>query len=163
DVETVRAAEAVELRQMMTWEQAPTNPARLHRAGVEIALTTDRLERRATFFANLRRAIAHGLAPDDALAALTTVPAQLCGVADRRSRDVWAAGVRHGVEPAPAGELAGTWAVELAHGGVKVDELRFADEKKLELKAGDASVRSERLHRSARQIDVTFDAAKLGG
>jgi imidazolonepropionase-like amidohydrolase len=64
------------------WQLAPENPARLARAGVEFALTSDGLEDRARFLPNVRTAVQRGLAPDVALAALTTVPARMLGIAN---------------------------------------------------------------------------------
>ncbi len=83
DVSSIGKAEAVELRDMMTWEQAPTNPRRLEAAGVQVALTTHRLRDKGQFTGNLQKAIKHGLAPDRAMAMLTTQPAQVLGVSDR--------------------------------------------------------------------------------
>ena len=76
-VDSIGAAEAVELRDLMTWEQAPTNARRLDAERIHIALTTARLRDRATFTENLRSAIRHGLPPERALAALTTHPAAM--------------------------------------------------------------------------------------
>lgn len=81
-VDSLGAAEAVELRDLMTWEQAPTNARRLDAEQIHIALTTARLRDRAAFAENLRSAIRHGLPPDRALAALTTHPAAMLGVQD---------------------------------------------------------------------------------
>jgi len=61
DVSSVGAAEAAELRDLMTWEQAPTNPRRLDRAGVAVALTTAKLPKRDQFPRRLDDAIRHGL------------------------------------------------------------------------------------------------------
>ncbi len=83
DVSSIGKTESVELRDMMTWEQAPTNPRRLDAAGLKVALTTHRLRDRAQFSANLQKAIKHGLAPDRALAMLTTQPAEILAVSDR--------------------------------------------------------------------------------
>jgi imidazolonepropionase-like amidohydrolase len=47
---------------------------------VEVALTTYELEDKKDFRRNLASAIDRGLSEEDALAALTTVPAKLCGV-----------------------------------------------------------------------------------
>jgi len=80
DVSTLDAADSTTLRTLLTWEQAPTNPARLLDAGATIALTTHGLDKRGAFFSNLRRAIANGLSEDAALAALTTTPAEMLGV-----------------------------------------------------------------------------------
>jgi hypothetical protein len=82
EVSSLAAADDVSLREMMTWEQAPTNARRLVDAGVTVALTTHRLEKSGDFPAALNEAIKHGLGEDDALAALTTTPARLLGLAD---------------------------------------------------------------------------------
>lgn len=83
DVSTPGKAESVELRDMMAWEQSPTNPRRLHAAAIDFSLTTAKLRRKGDFLGNLRKAIAHGLPADTALAALTTHPAAALGVADQ--------------------------------------------------------------------------------
>jgi N-acetylglucosamine-6-phosphate deacetylase len=83
DVSTIGKAESVDLRELMTWEQAPTNPRRLDAAGVKVALTTARLKSRAEFSENLTKALKHGLPPERALAMLTTQPAEILGVSDR--------------------------------------------------------------------------------
>lgn len=80
DVASVGAQEGTDLRELMAWEQAPTNPRRLAVAGIEFALTTHRLRDRYEFKANLQSAIKHGYSEDAALAALTTIPATLLGV-----------------------------------------------------------------------------------
>lgn len=83
DVATLAKAESVELRDMMTWEQAPTNPRRLDAAGLRVALTTSKLKDRSEFSANLKSAIKHGLKPERALAMLTTNPAEMLGLSDQ--------------------------------------------------------------------------------
>ena len=73
----------VSLDQLRHWDWAPENAALLRQQGLEVALTTHALGDRKAFRKNLRLAIDRGLSERDALAALTTVPAKLCGVADR--------------------------------------------------------------------------------
>ena len=68
------------LDEFRAWDWAPENPAVLQNQGVEIALTTFGLDDKKDFRANLRLAIDRGLSESVALAALTTVPARLCGV-----------------------------------------------------------------------------------
>mgnify|MGYP000903401473 CR=1 FL=1 len=75
--------QAMPLDQLRAWDHAPGNAALLRKEGREIALTTHGLARKTSFRPNLRLAIARGLSQDDALAALTTVPARLCGLADQ--------------------------------------------------------------------------------
>jgi imidazolonepropionase-like amidohydrolase len=70
----------VSLDQLRAWDWAAENPALLRQQGLEVALTTYGLSDRKKFHANLRLALERGLSETDALAALTTVPAKLCGV-----------------------------------------------------------------------------------
>ncbi|MDB6019669.1 MAG: amidohydrolase [Pedosphaera sp.] len=69
----------VTLDQLRAWDWAPENPAVLRKQGLEIAVTTYGLTDKKDFRKNLRLAVDRGLAENDALAALTTVPARLCG------------------------------------------------------------------------------------
>jgi adenine deaminase len=72
--------EQATLDQLRAWDWASENPALLRQQGREIALTTYGLSDKKSFRKNLRLALDRGLSEDDALAALTTVPAKLCGV-----------------------------------------------------------------------------------
>ena len=84
DVFTIGAADSVGLRELMTWEQAPTNARRLDEAGVRVCLTAGGLRRGEKFDDNLAEAIkVGGLDPEHALAMLTTTPASVLGVGDR--------------------------------------------------------------------------------
>lgn len=80
DVATFGAAEAASLRELMTWEQAPSNLRRLKEKGVKVAVTTADLRRKGDFRANLEKAMRYGLSGPDALAMLTTEPASILGV-----------------------------------------------------------------------------------
>lgn len=73
----------VSLLEMKNWEFAPTNPATLEKAGVVFALTTAGLRAKTEFMPNLRTALKYGLSKTQALAALTTVPAQLLKMSDK--------------------------------------------------------------------------------
>ena len=72
--------EQVRLDALRAWDWAPENPALLRQQGCNIALTTYGLSDSKKFRPNLRLALDRGLAETEALAALTTVPARLCGV-----------------------------------------------------------------------------------
>ena len=74
---------AMSSEQLRAWDQAPGNAALLRREGLDIALTTHGLGKKNRFRPNVRLAIARGLSERDALAALTTTPARICGVADQ--------------------------------------------------------------------------------
>ena len=73
----------VSLDQLRAWDWAAENPHLLARAGLELALTTHGLGDRKSFRKNLRLALNRGFGETNALAALTTVPAKLCGLDDR--------------------------------------------------------------------------------
>jgi len=72
--------EQATLDQMRAWDWAAENAALLRQQKLEVALTTYGLTDKKEFRKNVRLAIDRGLTEDDALAALTTVPAKLCGV-----------------------------------------------------------------------------------
>ncbi len=74
---------AVPFEQLRVWDHAPGNPALLRREGLDIALTTHGLGKKTRFRPNVRLALARGLSEADAIAALTTTPARICGVADQ--------------------------------------------------------------------------------
>ena len=80
DLVSPTAADTMSLRDLMTWRYAPTNPKRFVAAGAEVALTTHRMQDRASFRKRLADAIAHGLTKDEALAALTIAPARMLGI-----------------------------------------------------------------------------------
>ena len=70
----------VKLDNLRAWDWAAENPALLRQQGLDIALTTHGLSDKKVFRKNLRLALDRGLSENDALAALTTVPAKFCGV-----------------------------------------------------------------------------------
>lgn len=157
DVSTVHKARQMTLRELSTWEQAPTNIRRLLDRGVRVALTTHRLKKRDEFVPGLRRAMAQGLTEDEVIAALTTTPAELLGLEaslgsikpgkaanlavfdgplfDRETkvREVWVDGRKVDVEPASSFPLSGEFVVEIA--GTTVGHARLdADESLVEVR-----------------------------
>lgn len=81
EVEVAERAVDIQLHELQHWELAPANAARLAEAGVPIAFTTAKLRKPETeFWTRVRQTVTRGLAPDAALAALTTTPAGLLGV-----------------------------------------------------------------------------------
>ncbi len=86
DVKTVDAARDVTLQELMHWELAPENPARLAAAGVEFCLTSDGLDDVSQFLKQVRVAVARGLTEAEALAALTVFPAELLGIQEQVGR-----------------------------------------------------------------------------
>ncbi len=72
--------EQVTLDNLRAWDWAAENPALLRQQKLPIALTTYSLPDKKVFRKNVKAALERGLSEDDALAALTTIPAKLCGV-----------------------------------------------------------------------------------
>lgn len=133
DVASPEAARSVELEELLHWDLAPENPARLEREGVKILLTTNRLKGVGDFLDALRKAVNRGLSQDAAIAALTTTPAETFGVDDKlgtleagkagsffvtdgnlftketRILETWIDGRRYEVADEPELDIRGTW------------------------------------------------------
>ncbi len=137
DVTTAERARAASLEDLLDWDIAPENPARLAQAGVRIALTTLGLKDSGTFLAQVRKAVARGLSADAALRALTVTPAELFGLEERigtiaagkaallvvadgdlfadktKVLETWIDGQREEIVSAPADDIRGTWELTL--------------------------------------------------
>ncbi len=79
DVSDPYAASAISLEDMRTWNQAPSNPGVLAKNQISFAFSAHKLKDIKTLQTNIKKAIQYGLDKKTALAALTTVPAQLLG------------------------------------------------------------------------------------
>lgn len=148
NVNSPEAARETELEDLLHWDIAPENPARLVQAGVTIALTSNGLRDIGEFLGAVRTAVERGLAPDAALRALTTNPAELFGVADRlgtleagkaaslivtdgdlfakktKVLETWVDGQRYEVEKKPPIDPRGKWQLNIAaEGQMKTYEL----------------------------------------
>ena len=132
DPESALNASLADLRD---WYLAPTSPAQLAGAGVRFAITSDGLSSLNEFLPNLRIAVARGLSTVDALAALTTTPAEWLGLENTHGtiqegkvanlvvsegdlfteeatvRDVWVHGQAYGVTRPPQIDPRGTWRI----------------------------------------------------
>jgi len=73
----------VPLERLRAIDRAPSNPKWMKDSGLSFSFTTAGLENAEDFPRRVREAIARGLSRDDALAAVTTVPARQLGLADR--------------------------------------------------------------------------------
>ena len=135
EVDDPEAALNASLAELRHWYLAPASPGRLAEAGIDFAITSDGLTSVSDFLPNLRTAVARGLSPEDALAALTTTPARWLGIDGTHGtiaegkvanlvvaegdlftresgiRDVWVRGVAHGVTRAAQIDPRGTWRI----------------------------------------------------
>lgn len=82
EVPSERQSESLSFTELAAWAMAPSNPSRLMAAGVPVSLTTARLDRRSDFPARVRDAMVAGLSEPQLIAALTTEPAALLGLAN---------------------------------------------------------------------------------
>lgn len=144
-VDTPEDALAVSLKDLQHWSMAPCNPSWLHQAGITFALTTSKLKKVSDFPARVRKALAHGLPADAALAALTTVPAKLLGVENRLGTiapgkianlvvtdgdlfaektailDVWVEGRRYEIKKPMLAEVRGKWNLQWQKDGGPIE------------------------------------------
>ena len=183
DVSTVERSESVSLRDLMTWEQAPTNPARLANRGVDLAFTTHGLSNRSDFIANVRKAVDHGLSEEKALAMLTTAPAKILGVEnqvgtiasgklanlvvvegdlfdDGTIRGVWVEGNHHEVSRQQI-DLNGNWNVSTQL-ETPVSARLVIDGTSLSLEKGQEAARASKVTRRERHLSFVVDGKILG-
>ncbi len=189
DASSVGKAEALDLRELMAWEQAPTNARRLGAAGVTFAFTSHRLKDKDDLLKNVRSAVKHGLAPDAALAALTTTPAKILGVAhelgtieagkranllltdgpvfastnkkDAKLLALFIDGTHHELAALPPPDLEGTWEVTIAHAPPAKRTLVFDAENALTVTRDGTSVKGEKVDILGSRLAFTFDHEKL--
>ncbi len=76
DVENTTESHYIQLGDMRDWNQAPTNPKVFQENNISFALTTFGHKKLSDFKTHLNKARAYGLTDTQALAALTTKPAQ---------------------------------------------------------------------------------------
>ncbi len=156
------AAQEVGLQKLMHWEQAPLNPGRLAESKIPFALTTADLKKPASeFWGALYKAIQHGLSPEDALAALTTRPAEILGLSKRIGTlepgklanfiiaseplfegpkphlfETWVGGKQFAHEAIPELDLRGKWQMSTGAGSYELWISGLLHQPKLKLIAG---------------------------
>ncbi|MGH7889259.1 MAG: amidohydrolase family protein, partial [Thermodesulfobacteriota bacterium] len=137
NVATPEAEADVSLADLKTWDTAPENPGRLEKAKVRFAFTSNSLKEGDNFLEKVRESIKRGLSEKKAMAALTTVPAEICGVSDKvgtlekgkmanfiiasdsifsdkaKIYTVWIRGKIFEINPKPEVDPRGTWEVTL--------------------------------------------------
>ncbi|MDC0249640.1 amidohydrolase, partial [Flavobacteriales bacterium] len=77
DISNPETASWISLSKLKNWETAPYNPAILAKNGIEFCITSSEIDKDSDFITNLQLAVKKGLSKQDALAALTTTPANL--------------------------------------------------------------------------------------
>ena len=83
DVSDPVSTQKIALSDMRYWNQAPSNPAVIAENNISFALTSYGLQKKTNFYTQLKKAVAYGLKDTQALAALTTTPAQMIGMKNK--------------------------------------------------------------------------------
>jgi imidazolonepropionase-like amidohydrolase len=83
DVNDPYIARQIPLGDLKEWELAPSNPYLLKKNNVTFALTSKGHEKPEDFWKHFHQILENGLSREDALAALTTIPAELFGMSEQ--------------------------------------------------------------------------------
>ena len=191
EIETPDKAVDVALSTLQHWELAPSNAAKLTARGVTVAFTTSGLKQPDTqFWPGVRLAVKRGLAPADALAAITTAPAKMLGVDDLTGTlavgklghvvvatgdlfaadstaevtDLWVDGDHFETEAAQKVDVKGTWKITWSGAPAGVPE-----ELKIEVRTGGGRLRARlgdkdvTLTQARNQITVLVPAEVVQG
>jgi imidazolonepropionase-like amidohydrolase len=186
-VRTPEEALQVSLAELRYWDEAPESPSRLVAAGVPIALTSATLREPSTLLARARQAVARGLSPDDALAALTTTPSRLFAAEkmvgtlepgrtanflitdgplfENRTviREVWIDGNRYPIQSVLESDPRGVWSGRIAGGG---DSLRLSLKGAADTLTGSLTIGREiklsAASLSAGRLALVADADSIG-
>ena len=137
DVSDPVSTQKISLNDLRYWNQAPSNPSVLAKAGVQFAFTSQGVKSANDFLNNIRKAIRYGLNETQALAALTTQPAKLIGKSNllgalkkgayanfivtdgplfqegTQLLDNWVQGKKHTVKTLPAYNLDGKYTLQV--------------------------------------------------
>jgi imidazolonepropionase-like amidohydrolase len=173
DVADPDQALEVTTEELRHWDQAPGNAAALRKAGVRFAFTGSGLKDVKTFRSRVGKAIDRGLGADDALAAVTTVPAELLGLSSRlgtiapgkvanltvtrgdlfsrrgRVRQVWVDGARYEVQG--DGRFTGDWLIRW-DGHEHALRVDAGKDTTVKLAVGHDTLRAERVRLESRSL-----------
>lgn len=83
DVNDPYIARQIPLGDLKEWELAPSNPYLLKKNNVTFALTSKGHEKPEDFWKNFHKMLENGLSREDALASLTTIPAEIFKISDQ--------------------------------------------------------------------------------
>ncbi len=138
EVWTINDADAVTLTALQHWERTPANARWLNNSGLTVALTSSKLRDDEKFYKNIHTAIERGLPAADALAMLTTNPAEILNLdnqgtietgnianlvitsedlfdpdADAKIIDTWIDGRKHHINDQSPTNFDGYWEISL--------------------------------------------------
>lgn len=190
-VETPEDAFNAGYEELRHWDFASENPSRLKKAGVTFAFTSNQLKDISKFRTMVKTAIDCGLNPDDALAAVTTIPASLIGMEKQlgtiesgkianivltegelfsdkaKIRETWIAGKRYEVKPKVETDIRGIWSFTSSTAVGKIDTATLdisgeAESPSAQLMRGAYKTKISPFTLSQKQIAFSFDGDSLG-
>ncbi|WP_159437690.1 amidohydrolase family protein [Ferrimonas marina] len=171
----------VRLMALRHWERSPGNAAAVAQAGLPFALTQHGIEA-DQFWPRLRQAMSHGLSNEDALAALTTTPAQWLGLAGQLGKvapgyqadlvisqgDLFAEGRLHGLvlnghyQPLePNADLAGSYQLDLEQHQLILSVTRDQQWQGT-LEQGEAAIELHRIRVDGNTLHFQAELSELG-
>ncbi|WP_299252065.1 amidohydrolase family protein [uncultured Lacinutrix sp.] len=167
DMENPFLGNSVDLADLREWNQKPHNPKILADNNVNFALSTYKLKDAKEFMPNLLKAIDAGLSKEKALAALTTIPAQVLGQTSTlgtlktgayanflvTSGDVfekkttiyqnWVTGIKNELKPMDNTDIRGDYTFNLENTDYELTIKGEIEKLKAELKANDKKLGSK--------------------
>ncbi len=190
-VDTPEDAFKTSYEELRHWDFASENPARLKKAGVNFALTTNQLKDLSKFRAMVKTAIDCGLSNDDALASLTTIPAQMVGMEKHlgsieagkianivvtdgnlfsektKIQESWIEGIRYEIKLKHYADVRGTWKYSLHFSSIKKDTGSLDISGEIEAPVvnvlkGTKSIKAQSASLSFKQFSFSFDGDSLG-
>ncbi len=186
DVENPDDADAIDLRTLKHWYNAPENPKRLNDAGVTFAFTTFRLENPAEFLQKVREAVERGLPENVALSALTLTPAKLLGldkilgsvepgkmanfiitdknIFDEESKilQVWIAGEKYDVEGMPEFDPRGEWKARINNDTLNINISGQIKNLRGRVRSGNKSVNLVKVSLFDNNLTLAFNGDSVG-
>lgn len=175
----------VNLGVLRHWERAPSNPAAVAQEGLSFAFTLYDLENKTNFLPHVRKAIQHGLSKQDALAALTTHPANMAGISNQAGRiavglradlvvakgdlfeqgsiqSVWLQGVEHQQHSFDDISFAGTYTVSNQGTGQAEIVISSALLPQIQFNEGEQTARAKHVQQTADALSFQIDLSMLG-
>jgi imidazolonepropionase-like amidohydrolase len=188
DVATPEDAMNAGYEELRHWDFASENPARMKKEGIVFALTANQLKEPDQFRTMVKTAIDCGLNADDALAAVTTIPASIVGMDKQlgtiepgkianivltdgdlfsgksKIRESWIDGVRYKVQTVPETDIRGTWSL---HAPGKIDSAMMEisgllDKPSAQLQHGTKKVKFGTLTSSQKLINFSVAGDSIG-
>jgi imidazolonepropionase-like amidohydrolase len=191
NVDTPEDAFNAGYEELRHWDFASENPLRLKKAGITFAFTAHQLQDGSKFRTMVKTAIDCGLNSDDALAAVTTIPASLIGMEKQfgtiepgkfanlvitegelfsdkaKIRETWVAGKRYEVKPKAEEDIRGAWSFTSATTVGKIDTATLdisgeAEAPSAQFLRGRFKIKISSFTLSQKQIAFSFDGDSLG-